>query len=74
MINPLCLELLTKGLHGLLLGIVQGVFRLDEQIVREAVHVQSVPAVCCAMDQAADVRFLVAPGTQFLECAPGGWG
>ena len=74
MINPLCLELLTKGLHGLLLGIGQGVFRLDEQIVRVAVHVKSVPAVCCAMDQAADVRFLVAPGTQFLERAPGGWG
>ena len=74
MINPLCLELLTKVLHGLLLGIGQGVFRLDEQIVGEAVHVQSVPAVCCAMDQAADVRFLVAPGTQFLERAPGGWG
>ena len=74
MINPICLELLTKVLQGLLLCIGQGVFRLDEQIVREAVHVQSVPAVCCAMDQAADVRFLVAPGTQTLERAPGGWG
>ena len=74
MINPLYLELLTKGLHGLMMGIDQGVFRLDEQIVGEAVHVQSVPAVCCAMDQAADVRFMVATGTQFLERAPGGWG